>query len=100
MRRASASLCSANCHAGCAASMKKSAVLSCSMCTAVSPNSCSTSPTKRRLTHHTIAQMIGSSRETVSRTMRELVDKGMIDVSRKDIVIKDRGSLEQAAGRS
>jgi CRP-like cAMP-binding protein len=54
----------------------------------------------RRLTHHTIAQMIGSSRETVSRTMRELVDKGMIDVSRKDIVIKDRGSLEQAAGRS
>jgi len=24
----------------------------------------------------------------------------MIDVSRKDIVIKDRGSLEQAAGRS
>jgi len=54
----------------------------------------------RRLTHHTIAQMIGSSRETVSRTMRELVDKGLIDVSRKDIVIKDRGSLEQAAGRS
>jgi len=53
----------------------------------------------RRLTHHTIAQMIGSSRETVSRTMRELVDKGMIDVSRKDIVIRDRGALEQAAGR-
>ncbi len=52
------------------------------------------------LVHHTIAQMIGSSRETVSRTMRELVDKGMIDVSRKDIVIKDRGSLEQAVGRS
>jgi len=53
-----------------------------------------------KITHHVIAQMIGSSRETVSRTMRELVDKGMIDVSRKDIVIKDRGSLEQAAGRS
>jgi hypothetical protein len=32
--------------------------------------------------------------------MRELVDKGMIDVSRKDIVIRDRGALEQAAGRS
>ena len=32
-----------------------------------------------RLTHHTIAQMIGSSRETVSRTMRELVEKGSID---------------------
>jgi len=53
----------------------------------------------RRLTHHTIAQMIGSSRETVSRTMRDLVDKGHIAVSRKDIVIRDRQALEQAAGR-
>ena len=53
----------------------------------------------RRLTHHTIAQMIGSSRETVSRTMRDLVDKGHIAVSRKDIVIRDRTALEQAAGR-
>ena len=53
----------------------------------------------RRLTHHTIAQMIGSSRETVSRTMRDLVDKGHIGVSRKDIVIRDRGALEQSAGR-
>ncbi len=60
----------------------------------------------RRLTHHTIAQMIGSSRETVSRTMpvsrtmRDLVDKGLIHISRKDITIKDRASLEAAAGRS
>jgi CRP-like cAMP-binding protein len=54
----------------------------------------------RRLTHHTIAQMIGSSRETVSRTMRELVDKGLIQVSRRDIVIRDRTGLEAAAGRS
>jgi CRP-like cAMP-binding protein len=54
----------------------------------------------RRLTHHTIAQMIGSSRETVSRTMRELVDKGLIEVSRRDIVIRDRSALEAAAGRS
>jgi CRP/FNR family cyclic AMP-dependent transcriptional regulator len=54
----------------------------------------------RRLTHHTIAQMIGSSRETVSRTMRELVDRGMIEVSRRDIVIRDRAGLESAAGRS
>jgi len=29
----------------------------------------------RRLTHHTIAQMIGSRAETVSRTMRELVTR-------------------------
>ena len=54
----------------------------------------------RRLTHHTIAQMIGSSRETVSRTMRELVDKGLIHVSRRDIEIRDRPALEAAAGRS
>lgn len=54
----------------------------------------------RRLTHHTIAQMIGSSRETVSRTMRELIDKGLIQVSRRDIVIRDRPALEAAAGRS
>jgi len=54
----------------------------------------------RRLTHHTIAQMIGSSRETVSRTMRDLVDKGLIHISRKDITIKDRATLEAAAGRS
>lgn len=53
----------------------------------------------RRLTHHTIAQMIGSSRETVSRTMRDLVEKGHIVVDRKDIVIRDRPALEQAAGR-
>jgi CRP-like cAMP-binding protein len=44
--------------------------------------------------------MIGSSRETVSRTMRELVEKGWIGVSRKDIVIRDRPSLEAAAGRA
>jgi CRP/FNR family transcriptional regulator, cyclic AMP receptor protein len=54
----------------------------------------------RRLTHHTIAQMIGSSRETVSRTMRDLTDKGLIAVQRRDIVIRDRAALEQAAGRA
>jgi CRP/FNR family cyclic AMP-dependent transcriptional regulator len=54
----------------------------------------------RRLTHHTIAQMIGSSRETVSRTMRDLTDKGLIAVQRRDIVIRDRAAMEQAAGRA
>jgi CRP-like cAMP-binding protein len=54
----------------------------------------------RRLTHHTIAQMIGSSRETVSRTMRELVDKGFIEISRREILIRDRAALEASAGRS
>ena len=52
----------------------------------------------RRLTHHTIAQMIGSSRETVSRAMRELVDRGLIDVTRREISIKDRDGLAALAG--
>ena len=54
----------------------------------------------RKLTHHTIAQMIGSSRETVSRTMRNLVERGIIQVTRKDITLKDRRSLMLAARRA
>lgn len=54
----------------------------------------------RKVTHHTIAQMIGSSRETVSRTMRELADRGLIAVHRKLIVIQDRAELESVAGVS
>jgi CRP/FNR family transcriptional regulator, cyclic AMP receptor protein len=54
----------------------------------------------RRITHHTIAQMIGSSRETVSRTIRDLADRGLIDVSRKAILIKDRPALEAASGQA
>ena len=53
----------------------------------------------RRVTHHTIAQMIGSSRETVSRTIRDLADRGFVEVSRKAIIIKDRPALEAAAGQ-
>ena len=55
---------------------------------------------RRKMTHHTIAQMIGSSRETVSRTMRDFVERGLIQVTRKDITIKDRQALLAAAGRS
>lgn len=44
----------------------------------------------QRLTHHMIAQMIGSSRETVSRTMRDLTSKGIIQTGRKTIRISDR----------
>ena len=52
----------------------------------------------RKLTHHTIAQMIGSSRETVSRAMRELVDKGCISVSRREITITQADALRSMAG--
>lgn len=53
----------------------------------------------RKLTHHTIAQMVGSSRETVSRTMRDLMERNLIEVTRRAIVIRDRAALETAAGR-
>ena len=54
----------------------------------------------KRVTHHMIAQMIGSSRETVSRTMRNMVDNALITASRKMITIQNRDALETAAGRS
>jgi CRP/FNR family transcriptional regulator, cyclic AMP receptor protein len=45
------------------------------------------------LTHQIIAQMIGASRETVSRTMREFQDGGLISVHRRRITIQDRTRL-------
>jgi CRP-like cAMP-binding protein len=54
----------------------------------------------RKLTHATIAQMIGSSRETVSRTMRELQDRGLITVTRQDITLIDRAGLQSLSRRS
>jgi CRP-like cAMP-binding protein len=54
----------------------------------------------KRLTHHMIAQMIGSSRETVSRTLRDLSARGLIEVSRRTLAIKDRGALMALAGMS
>lgn len=50
------------------------------------------------ITHHTIAQMIGSSRETVSRAMRNLTDQGIVETGRKRIVIKNPEALAQVAG--
>jgi CRP/FNR family cyclic AMP-dependent transcriptional regulator len=52
----------------------------------------------RKITHHTIAQMVGSSRETVSRTIGNLADRGIVGVTRKHIEILDRAGLEKAAG--
>jgi CRP-like cAMP-binding protein len=54
----------------------------------------------RKLTHATIAQMIGSSRETVSRTMRELQDRGLIGVTRQEITLLDRIGLQGLSRRS
>ncbi len=51
----------------------------------------------RNLTHQTIAQMIGSSRETVSRTMKDFQDAGWITVERREVRIADRPALERRA---
>ena len=45
---------------------------------------------RQRLTHHMIAQMIGSSRETVSRTMRDFVSQDLIEIARKTVTIPNR----------
>lgn len=52
---------------------------------------------EKPLTHQTIAQMIGASRETVSRAMREFQDSGWIAVERRRIRVADRPALERRA---
>jgi CRP-like cAMP-binding protein len=49
------------------------------------------------ITHATLAQMIGSSRETVSRTLGDLAERGLIAVSRDGIRLADRAALRAAA---
>ena len=52
---------------------------------------------EKPLTHQTIAQMIGASRETVSRAMKDFQDTGLIRVERRRIAIGDRDALEKRA---
>ncbi len=52
----------------------------------------------KKVTHHQMAQMIGSSRETVSRTMRTLAEGKLIEVAGKTIKVRDRVAMETAAG--
>jgi CRP-like cAMP-binding protein len=49
------------------------------------------------LTHQTIAQMIGASRETVSRAMKDFQDAKWVSVHRRRITLSDRPALEQRA---
>jgi len=52
---------------------------------------------EKALTHQTIAQMIGASRETVSRAMKEFQDSGWISVERRRITLANMPALEQRA---
>ena len=47
------------------------------------------------LTHQTIANVIGASRETVSRSMRDFVKAGWIATERRRIRLIDRSALEK-----
>jgi CRP/FNR family cyclic AMP-dependent transcriptional regulator len=49
------------------------------------------------LTHQTIAHMIGASRETVSRTIRDFQNQGFIRVERRRISVSNRAALRQLA---
>jgi CRP/FNR family transcriptional regulator, cyclic AMP receptor protein len=52
---------------------------------------------EKALTHQTIAQMIGASRETVSRAMKDFQDAGWITVEKRRIGLANRAALEQRA---
>ncbi|MFQ6047184.1 MAG: Crp/Fnr family transcriptional regulator [Gemmatimonadales bacterium] len=47
----------------------------------------------QQLTHQVMAQMVGSTRETVSRTMRELTSKGVVEVTREAVQLPERRRL-------
>jgi CRP/FNR family transcriptional regulator len=49
---------------------------------------------KLSLTHGEIAQMIGVSRETVTRLLGELRSKGVIQLKGSNLLIKDMAALE------
>ncbi len=49
---------------------------------------------KITLTHGEIAQMIGVSRETVTRLLGELRDKGIIQLKGSSLLIKNKAGLE------
>lgn len=48
-----------------------------------------------RIQQHTLAAMIGTSREAVNKQLRSWEDDGMIDVGRGSITVLDRSRLEQ-----
>ncbi|HLB05935.1 MAG TPA: helix-turn-helix domain-containing protein [Thermodesulfobacteriota bacterium] len=48
---------------------------------------------KARLTHQELASLIASTRETVSLTLGEFRDKGLIEFDRKEIIIRNKNGL-------
>ena len=52
----------------------------------------------RVFTHEELAQMIGSSRETVTRLLTGLIRRQIIRITSDSILIRDRATLEEMAG--
>lgn len=50
------------------------------------------------LTHQEIASLIGTARETVSRTLRQFEKDGIIEMKDRHITVRDKSLLAQAAG--
>ena len=57
-------------------------------------------PPKLDLSQETIAQMIGLSRETVTRLLSRLRKRRILDWKRSELVIRDRNALEKLANLS
>ena len=45
------------------------------------------------MTHQELANLIASTRETVSLTLGEFRDKGLIEFDRKEIIIRNKNGL-------
>jgi CRP/FNR family transcriptional regulator, cyclic AMP receptor protein len=54
---------------------------------------------KVKLTHSDIAEVVGVSRETVSRVLSDLNRRGIAQLSASTLVIFDRNALEEVANR-
>jgi CRP/FNR family transcriptional regulator, cyclic AMP receptor protein len=53
---------------------------------------------KVALTHEEIAQLIGTSRETVTRVLGEFRDKNVAQLQGSTLLIRDKGALERLVG--
>lgn len=48
-------------------------------------------------THQDLAEMVGTYRETITQVLNDLKNKGLIDIGRKRLVIRDREGLQALA---
>ena len=49
------------------------------------------------LTHEEIAQLIGSSRETVTRTLSDFKKQGVIELHGSALLVRNKAALEKMA---